>query len=279
MGGGGQKPCSAKPAMTQSGMTSRHADAKTGFMTTKPTTLITGAGKRIGAAIARHLAAQGHDLVLHYHTSKAEVEALKEELVARCPLPVACKVTLVQADLADLASLATFWQGLPPVTNIIHNASRYTRDTLEAMTLEDLRAHMAVNFEAPLLLTQGFMKQLPAAANGSIIVLGDDALGWSVAPQFFSYSLSKHSWRAVIELLAAAVAPRARANVVALAPTLPGKSDPEGLFERLAERAPLKRTGDVAEVLAAIDYLSTACGVTGQVLGLGNGMGNPTHRA
>ena len=188
-------------------------------------------------------------------------------------------MTLVQADLANLESLAGFWQGLPPVTSIIHNASRYSRDTLETLTLADLRAHMAINFEAPLLLTQGFMAQLPQGAAGNIIVLGDDALGWSVAPQFFSYSLSKHSWRAVIALLAAAVAPRARANVVALAPTLPSESDPEGLFARLAERAPLKRTGDVAEVLAAIDYLSTACGVTGQVLGLGNGMGIATYRA
>lgn len=243
-------------------------------MNAKPTTLITGASRRIGACIARHLAAQDHDLVLHYATSKAEAEALATELRGR-----GTAVTLVQADLADLASLETFWQGLPPVTSIIHNASRYSRDTLETLTLADLRAHMAINFEAPLLLTQGFMAQLPQGAAGNIIVLGDDALGWSVAPQFFSYSLSKHSWRAVIALLAAAVAPRARANVVALAPTLPSESDPEGLFARLAERAPLKRTGDVAEVLAAIDYLSTACGVTGQVLGLGNGMGIATYRA
>jgi NAD(P)-dependent dehydrogenase (short-subunit alcohol dehydrogenase family) len=243
-------------------------------MNAKPTTLITGSGRRIGAAIGRHLAAQGHNLVLHYATSKAEAEALATELRGR-----GTAVTLVQADLANLESLAGFWKGLPPVTSIIHNASRYARDTLETMTLDDLRAHMAVNFEAPMLLTQGFMAQLPQEAAGNIIVLGDDALGWSVAPQFFSYAASKHSWRAVIELLGAAVAPRARANLVALAPTLPGESDPEGLFERLAERAPLKRTGDVVEVLAAIDYLSTACGVTGQVLGLGNGMGIAIHRA
>ena len=161
----------------------------------------------------------------------------------------------------------------------IHNASRYARDTLATMTPADLRAHLAVNLEAPLILTQGFMAQLPAGAPGNILVLGDDALGWSVSPAFFSYAVSKHAWVALIELLAASVAPRGRANLIALAPTLPGALDPDGLFERLAERAPLKRTGNVEEILAAIDYLSTAAGVTGQVLHLGNGMANPINHA
>lgn len=243
-------------------------------MEAKPTTLITGAAKRIGAAMARHLAAQGHDLVLHYHTSQKEAEALAAELKA-----MGCAVTLVRADLADPSSLKDFWRGLPPVTNIVHNASRYVRDTLETMNAENLRAHMAVNFESPLVLSQGFMAQLPEDAKGNIIVIGDDAIGWSVAPQFMSYAASKHAWRANIGLLAAAVAPRARANVIALGPTLEGATDADGLFARLAERAPLKRTGEVSEVLKALDYVFTACGYTGQVLGLGNGMAIGTTRA
>lgn len=244
-------------------------------MNQRPTTLITGAAKRIGAAIARHLAAHGHHLVLHYNHSKTEAEALATELRA---LPTAPTVTLVSADLEKPESLAHFWQGLPPTTHIIHNASRYTRDNLASFTPADLRAHLAVNFESPLILSQGFMQQLPADAHGNIIVLGDDALGWSSSPEFFTYAVSKHGWRAVIDLLAAACAPRARANAVALAPTLPGAQDPEGMFERLAARAPLARTGEVSEVLAAIDFLLATHGITGQTLGLGNGMGLATAR-
>ena len=242
-------------------------------MSEKTTTLITGAGKRIGAGIARHLAGRGHDLVLHYHTSKDEAESLAAQLRGE-----GAAVTLVQANLEDVNSLADFWQGLPPCTNIIHNASRYTRDKLADFSVNDLRAHMAVNFEAPLVLTQGFMAQLPAGVAGNVVVLGDDALGWSISPEFFSYAVSKHAWVSIIELLAAAVAPRARANVIALAPTLPAANDPDGMFARLAERAPLKRTGDVADVLAAVDYLLAAVGTTGQVLHLGNGMGSAIKR-
>jgi NAD(P)-dependent dehydrogenase (short-subunit alcohol dehydrogenase family) len=242
-------------------------------MTHQPTTLITGAGRRIGAGIARHLAGRGHNLVLHYHTSKDEAEALALELRGAGAL-----VTLVQANLEDVESLADFWKGLPPVTTIIHNASRYTRDKLESFTVADLRAHLAVNVEAPLVLTQGFMAQLPAGAAGNVVVLGDDALGASLSPNFFSYSISKHVWVSLIELLADACAPTIRANMIALAPTIPGVNDPDGLFARLAERAPLKRTCDVSEVLAAVDYLLGAVGTTGQVLHLGNGMSLATAR-
>lgn len=244
-------------------------------MTSQQTTLITGAAKRIGAAIANHLAAQGHNLVLHYNQSQAEAEALASELRN---LPNAPEVTLVCADLAQPESLTHFWQGLPPVTNIIHNASRYTRDRLADFTPADLRAHLAVNVESPLILSQGFVNQLPQGVHGNLIVLGDDALGWSASPEFFTYSVSKHSWRAIIDLMAAAAAPRVSANVIALAPTLPGVQDPEGMFDRLAAHAPLKRTGTVAEVLAAVDFLLNTPGLTGQTLGLGNGMGLATIR-
>lgn len=245
-------------------------------MTMKPTTLITGAGRRIGAEIARHLAAQGHNLVLHYHRSRNEAEVLANEIRATHHAP---RVALIKADLEDTPTLEKFWNGLPPVTQIIHNASRYVRDTLDTMTAADLRAHLAVNLEAPILLTQGFSRQLPKDRSGNIIFIGDDALRWSISPEFFSYAASKHAGRAVIDLVAGAVAPRIRANIIALAPTLPGTNDPDGLFERLAERAPLKRTGEVHDVLTAIDYLSTAPGITGQVIGLGNGMGLNSFRA
>lgn len=239
-------------------------------MTTKPTTLITGAGRRIGAAIARHLAAQGHDLVLHYHRSKAEAESLAASLKTN--------VTLVQADLQTLPEHTGFWRDLPPVTTIIMNASRYERDTLCDFTADDLRAHLAVNLEAPLILSQGFVKQLPKHAQGNIIILGDNALRWSISSHFFTYAVSKHAWESLIDLLAASVSPQVRANLIALAPTLPGAKDSQAVFDHLAEIAPLKRTGNVEEVLTTIDFVLNSPGLTGQTLGLGNGLGLATHR-
>lgn len=240
----------------------------------KPTTLITGAGVRIGAEIARHLAAQGHDLVLHYHHSKAEAEALAADLRAAHD----ARVTLVAADLEETDALAHLWQGLPPVTTLIHNAARFLRDDIGNFTPASLRSHLAVNLEAPLLLAQGFLAQLPTGEAGNIVVLGDGSKGWSVAPEFFTYAVSKLAWESVIDLLAAAVAPRARANVIALAPTLLNASESADLYARLAERAPLKRTSAPQEVCAAIDFLLTSAGVTGQTLSLAGGFGLSTRR-
>jgi NAD(P)-dependent dehydrogenase (short-subunit alcohol dehydrogenase family) len=243
-------------------------------MTTKPTTLITGGAKRIGAAIARHLAGQGHNIVLHYNQSHDAAEKLAAEL-----RELDVTVTLVRADLEHLPTMEAFWKHLPPCTTIIHNASRWGRDTIDSFTPADLRSHLVVNLEAPILLTQGFLAQMPAHAQGNVILLGDDALGWSNSPEFFTYAVSKHSWSSLVDLLAAACAPQVRMNIIALAATLPGDADGEAMFKRLAEKSPLKRTSSVPEVLTAIDFVLASPGMTGQRIGLGNGMALTTSRA
>lgn len=240
----------------------------------KPTALITGGARRIGALIAEHLAKNGYDLVLHYHRSNALGVALAEKLRAA----YGCEITLRQADLREPASLSDFWKGLPACHLLIHNASQFERDTMSSLTPESLRTHLAVHLESPLLLSQGFLAQLPKESSGNIIVLGDGTMGWSIAPQFFSYAISKHAWHAAIDILAAACAPKVRANLVTLGATLSGSVDDETVFAKLIDRAPLKRKTDPKEVLTAIDFLLSAPGVTGQVISLANGFGITSAR-
>ena len=185
---------------------------------TPKTLLITGAGKRVGAALAEYFAARGWNLVLHCHRSGSETRALADRLQKNFSV----SVTVTHADLSDTAAIMKFWQGLPEVTALIHNAAMFERDTLRSMQAETLQTQLQVNFTAPLLLTQGFLQQLPADAQGNVIVLGDGVMGWSISPEFFSYAVSKQAWIGVLDVLAAACAPRARINLIALAPTLPG---------------------------------------------------------
>jgi NAD(P)-dependent dehydrogenase (short-subunit alcohol dehydrogenase family) len=236
--------------------------------------LITGAAKRIGAALASHYASRGFGLVLHYHQSRAAAEALAAMLRERH----GTQVMLVQANLSHPESLDGFWKNMPPVTHMVHNASRFTRDTLNTMRAADLRDHLAVNLESPLMLTQGFIRQCEAGAKGTVTMIGDGTVGWSISPEFFSYAASKHGWVSLIPLLAAACAPQVRVNMLALGPTLPGAQDDQHCFERLAQRAPLKRHGAPDEVIAAMDYLLQAPGVSGQVISLANGFGIDSFR-
>ena len=238
------------------------------------TLLITGGGQRIGAALAEHAASLGWNLVLHYHRSRDEAEALAKTLKKK----YAVHVTLKQADLRDGTALADFFRDLPPVTALVHNAATFERDTLANMNAATLHTQLQVNFTAPLILTQGFMKQLPGDANGSVIILGDGVMGWSVSPEFFSYAISKQAWIGALDVLASACAPRARVNLIALAPTIPNANDTPEMFARLAERAPLQRTGEPDEVCTALAYLLSAHGVTGQVISLAGGAHLQAHR-
>lgn len=231
------------------------------------TALITGGGNRIGAAIAHHLAARGWHLVLHYHQSGEAAETLATALRRSHGVRVATR----RADLAG--PVEDFWRGLPPCDALVLNAALFERDRLATMDEACLARQMQVNFLAPVGLIRGFMAQLPDNAPGSVTILGDGIMGWSISPEFFSYALSKQAWIGALDVIAAACAPRARVNMLALAPTLPGAQDDAAMFMRLAARAPLQRTGTPQEVCAAVEYLLQAPGVTGQVLSLAGGAG------
>lgn len=240
----------------------------------QPTILITGAGKRIGAALAAHFAARGHALVLHYHRSAKEARALAASLRAQHGVAV----TLVKADLARAEGLENFWHGLPPCQAMIHNAALFERDTLARLKPAQLQAHLQINFVAPLLLTQGFVNQLPTKSVGSVLILGDGVDGASIGPEFFSYAISKTAWRGALDVLASACVPQVRVNMLALGPTLRGAKETPAMYRRLAARAPLQRTGTVEEVCEAAAFLLQAPGVSGQVVSLANGHGLTSYR-
>lgn len=246
----------------------RAADHTRTMSTARPTALITGAAKRIGAAIATHLAASGYDIVLHYHRSHAEAKKLAAELSKKH----GARVTLHAADLEQTGSLTHFWDGLPKCEVLILNAAMYEHDTLADFSPAQLQRQLTVNLQAPLVLAQGFMAQLPKKAHGNIVVLGDGVIGGSVSPNHFTYAVSKISWYSVIDVLAASVAPRVRANLLGLPPVIPNITEDQALYDRIAARAPLKRNGTPAEVCTAIDFLLASPGVTGQALLLSNGI-------
>jgi NAD(P)-dependent dehydrogenase (short-subunit alcohol dehydrogenase family) len=234
------------------------------------TALITGAAVRVGQAIALSLADNGWDIAFHYNRSEKPAEKLAKLIRSKRR-----KATLVQADLADSASVARL---IPTLSKqgikldcLINNAAAFGKNDLANLNSQNWYAHMDVNLFAPLLLMRDFAAQYKGTS-GNIINITDGMLGWSISPKYLSYSLSKLGLGNATELLARELAPRIRINAIAPGPTLEGAQDKKDTFAKLAKIIPLKRTSSPKEICDAVHFLLSASSVTGQQIALSGGL-------
>ena len=227
--------------------------------------LITGAGRRIGAAIARALSRAGYAVVLHAR-ARADAEPLAEEIAA-----AGGRVHIVLADLADheaVRGLVKAAAAFGPLTLLVNNAASFEAD--EITTLE--RAHFdhtfVVNLAAPLFLSQAFAAQAPMGA--AIINIVDQRV-FKPTPRFLSYTLSKSALHNATTTLAQALAPKVRVNAVAPGPTLPSPRQSDAQFAEQAAALPLKKGPSPEEIAAAVLYLAQAQSVTGVTVAVDGG--------
>lgn len=231
------------------------------------TALITGAGKRIGAALARALAEDGWRIILHCNHSRAEADALAEDLRALRGQEMA----VVEQDLAAHdAGQALMTQCPWTPTLLVNNASMFEEDRLDNFDVEQWDRQMAVNLRAPALLIQAFAARLPGDGNGLIINMLDAKLT-ALNPDFFSYTISKIAFAGVGELAARALAPRIRVNAIAPSITLVSGPQNRKNFEEARLINALHRGLDVGHLVSAMRYLVETPTVTGQTLTLDAG--------
>ena len=233
------------------------------------TALVTGAARRIGAAIARGLAADGWRVVVHYSRSEAEAKALAAEIAHSGG---SCE--LVRADLASRAEVeAVFPRALAKVDRIdclINNAAAFQYDTIETLSWPSWDAHIGTNLAAPAFLSRDFARQVPEQGEGVIINLIDQKVA-NLNPDFLSYTVSKVGLRGLTETLALALAPRIRVCGIAPGVTLiSGKQTPQS-FEKAFKATPLGRSSTVEDIVAAVRFILSTRSLTGQVLTLDGG--------
>ena len=231
-----------------------------------PVALVTGAARRIGAAIARRLHADGYDLALHYRGSAADMHALAAELEAAR----ADSVLVLQADLADFDRLpelvAQAIGRFGRLDALVNNASAFFPTPAGAATPMQWDALFAVNARAPYFLAQAAAPHL-RAVHGAIVNLADI---YALQPRadLALYSASKAALLGVSRALAVALAPQVRVNAIAPGAILwPDAGMDEDLQQALLSRTPLERTGTPAEIAGVVAWLLRDAGyVTGQVL-------------
>lgn len=227
------------------------------------TAIVTGGAKRIGAELSRALAADGWHVLIHHNRSRAEAQALADELG---------DASLVQADLVDTEAAARIFaalEGLPPVRLLVNNASIFEHDGARDFTIEHWERHQAVNLRAPALLSQAFARAV-GEGSGLIVNLLDAKLA-APNPDFFSYTISKIGLAGLTELSARAFAPTIRVCGIAPAVTLVSGPQSRENFDRVHALNALERGVKVEEIVAALRFIIATPTLTGQTVTLDGG--------
>ncbi|HEY1042258.1 MAG TPA: SDR family oxidoreductase [Telluria sp.] len=226
--------------------------------------LVTGAGRRIGRAIALGLAQAGWDLALHYRSAQDEARSLAREIEA-----LGRRAALLQADLADAEQatqlVARAVDALGALHCVVNNASLFEYDSAQAFSPALLDAHMRTNLAAPLLLAQALHAATPEGSQACVVNLLDQKL-YNLNPDFLSYTLSKAALHTATTMLAQALAPKLR--VVGVAPGLTmvsGEQTGEG-FAKAHTATPLGRSSLPDDIADAVVYAASARAVTGTTL-------------
>ncbi len=228
--------------------------------------LVTGAGRRIGRALAVAAAEAGYDVAIHAHASADDA---KETAALVTALGRRHRVQL--ADLADDAALPGLLRPDDgPTTLLVNCASLFEDDRVESLTSASLGAHYQTNLRAPVLLAQAFAAALPVDRKGLIVNIVDQRV-WRLTPQFFSYTLSKAALWAATQTLAQALAPRIRVNAIGPGPTLPSVHQAAADFAAETAAVPLGHGPTLPEIGAALRYMIDAPSVTGQMIAVDGG--------
>lgn len=246
-------------------------------MTARGAALVTGAGGRLGRAMAVRLAERGHDVAVHFHASEAGAAGTVALIEALGRRAVALRADLLGEDVQALVPRAA--AALGPLTVLVNSASIFDRDALATATAADFHRHLAIHGLAPMLLTQAFAAQAPAprpdemgepVAQALVVNLIDQRV-LKLTPEFFTYTLSKALLWTMTQTAAQALAPRVRVNAIAPGPTLRAPRQTEAHFRAQRAGCLLGRGADAEDVVAALDYLLAAKAVTGTLLPVDGG--------
>lgn len=228
------------------------------------TVLLTGAGRRIGAACAETLAVAGARVAVHCHHSEAEAESLCATIRQR-----GGQAQRFSADLTHVEQTSRLLEqvcsSLGPVRILVNNASIFQPGSLRTTRLEAWQHHLAVNLNAPFLLMQAFARALVPPATGKIINLVDQRV---TRPHsgYIAYTVAKGALWTLTRMAAVELAPYIQVNAIAPGPILSSQDADAESFQRVVAATPLGRAGKPQDIADTLLFLVHQEYITGEMI-------------
>ncbi|MBF0154443.1 MAG: SDR family oxidoreductase [Magnetococcales bacterium] len=234
------------------------------------TALITGAGRRLGAACALALANAGVTTTLHYGHSKAAASTLTEQIQQAGGMAFT-----LAADLADpeqaTALLPRAAAVMGRVDILVNSAAIFEPGRIDDTEWTSWQRHLAINLTAPFLLTQSFAQQPHlhrkngAGVRGKVINMLDQRIRHPRSGHL-AYTTAKSALWSVTQMAALELAPTILVNAIAPGPILAAPDASQEQFQRIAATTPAGRSGTPKEITDTLLFLLRHDYMTGEMV-------------
>jgi pteridine reductase len=214
--------------------------------------LVTGAGRRVGQAIAVGLARAGCDVAVHYHGSRSGADDTRREIQA-----LGRRAELITADLRDAAAARRLADqaaaALGGLDVLVNSAAVMIEQPVEDVTPESWDQTLDLNLRAYFFVVQGCIPHL-RSARGKIVNMADEA-AFEPWPRYVPHCVSKAGVVMLTQVLARALAPDVTVNAVAPGAVLLPEAWDEATRQHFTRTTPLNRLGSPDDVVQAVRYL------------------------
>ncbi len=227
------------------------------------TAIVTGAGHRLGAAIAEGLAGRGCNLLIHHHASPKPATE-----IARRANALGVQAHVAQADLSRLEGVHQLYESFdgcfPQLDLLVNSAAIMQAVDLLTATEDDWQRTMALNLKGAFFCLQ--QAALRMQARGGVVINISDLAGQRPWSRFPIHAISKAGVDMLTRVAALRLAPDVRVNGIAPGPVLKPEAMPAARWEQIGGALPLRRAGRPEHIVQAVLFLAENDFITGETI-------------